>query len=195
MITKNGILRPNRNISLITNSKLKSKPEFTESNDPDSGIDFNNIPTIKGTYTATKLNSSGSTVSKTDEVVAIAISEPQKKVNETIASMTTSTAGTPAVTEIEVTSTIKLHTSTTTSSTERIVPEITFIDFRKPDLETSPWRPIIPTYMNSGVKVELNSNMISTTTSTTTSTTITSTKFNSETILDKLGINLKFYYY
>lgn len=57
MVTKNSLLRPNRTNNLILSSKSKTntvRPAKTDSNESD--IDFSNIPTIKGTYRATKVN-------------------------------------------------------------------------------------------------------------------------------------------
>ncbi|XP_001600824.4 uncharacterized protein LOC100116291 isoform X3 [Nasonia vitripennis] len=153
MITKNGILRPNRNISLITthpktNHNVKSKPEPIDVSDPESEIDFSNIPTIKGTYTAINLNATGS---RRDEVVVP--SSTTTTTTTTTTSTTTTTAApssSSSTTTSEATTTVKVRTTTLSSSGSI---ETGFHEFKEPDLETSPWRPIIPPYLNSDHKL------------------------------------------
>ncbi|XP_015601764.1 uncharacterized protein LOC107270868 isoform X2 [Cephus cinctus] len=152
MITKNGLLRTNRNNSLVTSSKPKMKPVKMEPNEAE--IDFTNIPTIQGTYMATKINE---TVTK----------EP--KIAETSRTTITSTS-TVAITELPVIDTTVPYFSKTSeklavtksnyrtstvlgeTTTEKIVDDL-FKDFVNPDFETSPWRPIIPGYINTGSKL------------------------------------------
>ncbi|XP_014208050.1 uncharacterized protein LOC106639117 [Copidosoma floridanum] len=167
MITKNGILRPNRNISIITNPKLKSKPEAVETQvDPESEIDFANIPTIKGTYTATKINASSAGKKP----------EPADESKPSRSTTTTTTTTTEVSTTVDVTSSTMSSTTTTTtvkpssSTSEKAALDLHFNEFHEPDFETSPWRPIIPPYLNADVKPGLN---VVTTSSTTTSTTTT----------------------
>ena len=171
MITKNGILRPNRNISLISNPKLKPKVSETTEIDPESEIDFSNIPTIKGTYTAIKLNATGAAVPKKEEAPVT--------VTTTTTTMLPPISSAAAISSIPST-TMRVETTTSTripptafmnsgsSSTDRIVPaESGFNEFREPDLETSPWRPIVPPYLNTDIK--MGPNIVTTAASTTTS--------------------------
>ncbi|XP_017881922.1 uncharacterized protein LOC108626033 isoform X2 [Ceratina calcarata] len=178
MITKNGLLRPNRNSTLIT-SKQKSRPSKIESTEPE--IDFSDIPTIQGTYTASKVNVSSSNKttnfsqeSTTAETVAMnntKVSLPQRQttnepstVPET-AGTTQRTVQTTDETRERTNYTVKNESSngadhgstkklvTSTDSTTPIRDDDLFEDFRKPDLETSPWRPIIPGYGNPELKL------------------------------------------
>ncbi|XP_014489305.1 PREDICTED: uncharacterized protein LOC106752251 [Dinoponera quadriceps] len=150
MITKNGLLRPNRNGSLITGSKPKTKPIRLDSGEPD--IDFNNIPTIQGTYRATKVNvtaensTNGTAESITD------VKDTTKGAPSTFPTKSTSaTFSEDLSNERPVTSVTKV---TTTSSTTTAPGDLNiFKDFRNPDLETSPWKPIVPAYVNTEFKL------------------------------------------
>lgn len=182
MITKNGLLRPSRNNSLITSPKSKTKPSKPESSEPD--IDFSNIPTIQGTYKASKVNNtSANRTNSTQETT-----KPQPDAKHTKGSLAqeqttikfTSTEGTTRpVSSVVQTTTLRIkekvnHTvhdergnEATQGTTERVVSTSTmsttsttqakvedlFKDFRKPDLETSPWKPIIPGYVNTELKL------------------------------------------
>ncbi|XP_051153423.1 uncharacterized protein LOC127276809 isoform X2 [Leptopilina boulardi] len=143
MITKNGILRPNKNSSLLTNSKLKTRPTKFESSEPE--IDFNNVPTIQGTYKATKLNpfQNSSTVKITTTKETETSFTTPKTTSETTKSDQTTSESSITKTEISTKSTI--------SSTTKINDEL-HKDFVKPDFETSPWKPIIPTFINTDLK-------------------------------------------
>lgn len=177
MITKNGLLRPNRNSSLITSSKPKSKPTKIESIEPD--IDFTNIPTIQGTYKAEKVNVTSS--NKTNSAQETAQSEtrnntkvslPQEQsTNKSIIvknSTETSQNVTQAVTNkmneklnytVHDESFSNVHSQsskkviTSTASTIKTEDQDVFKDFRNPDFETSPWKPIIPGYINTELKL------------------------------------------
>lgn len=180
MITKNGLLRPNRTSPLITGTKPKSKPTKIESNEPE--IDFNNIPTIQGTYKATKINETTkdtnkmdvriesnvknvSKVSKLDEVPKSNVSriEDTTKLELTsvkpISTTTTSTTRHGTTTGIEVTTeTVDLQKELTLSTIEvssatPSTSSVVFKDFPKPDFETSPWKPIVPGYVNTELKL------------------------------------------
>ncbi|XP_047358764.1 uncharacterized protein LOC124952644 isoform X1 [Vespa velutina] len=177
MITKNGLLRPNRTSPLITGTKPKSKPTKIESSEPE--IDFNNIPTIQGTYKATKINETMknstkidvkiesnvknfSKISQLDEVLKSTVSKIEdttkleltsaEPISTTTKDRTTNRIGVTTETidhQKEITlSSIKVS-STTTSSTNSVI----FNDFHKPDFETSPWKPIVPGYVNTELKL------------------------------------------
>ncbi|XP_031830880.2 uncharacterized protein LOC116426286 [Nomia melanderi] len=177
MITKNGLLRPSRNSSLITSPKTKAKPSKPESSEPE--IDFSNIPTIQGTYKASKVNitSPNKTIS-TQEAVK---TQPNLK-NGTKGSLpqdqTTTKSSATVTTELSHINAqttplrIKEKLNYTTNAdklketikepAKRIVPTSTisttqtddmFKDFQKPDFETSPWKPIIPGYINTELKL------------------------------------------
>ncbi|XP_054014049.1 uncharacterized protein LOC128895470 isoform X1 [Hylaeus anthracinus] len=176
MITKNGLLRPSRNNTLITSPKSKTKPTKPESSEPE--IDFSNIPTIQGTYKATKVNATSQNKANATESVK---TQPDAK-NSTkgpLALEETTIKSSAAVTEEPTrnnahTVPIKIkqkvnHTAnnerrnetiqesttrvpTSTMAPTRIEAEDIFKDFRKPDLEMSPWKPIIP-YVNTELKL------------------------------------------
>lgn len=168
MITKNSLLRPNRTSSLIMNSKPKTvRPTKADSNEPD--IDFNNIPTIKGTYKATKVNLTTSTKGTSESISDIKDTTTKTFSHEqtTRPNKTSNFAKSPIEipSDISVTKsmTVKLKgeeklkqenvvktslTITTTQSNLDI-----FKDFRNPDLETSPWKPIVPVYVNTEFKL------------------------------------------
>lgn len=166
MVTKNNLLRPNRTSSLITSSKSKThtvRPSKVDSNEPD--IDFNNIPTIKGTYRATKVNiTAHNSTKKTSESIPD-INDTTRKMlsNEQI------TRSNKTSNFVQYSSTDKPSTAFTKSMTVMLNEEklnekredeketslkITttqsnldiFKDFHNPDLETSPWKPIVPVY-------------------------------------------------
>ncbi|XP_011629810.1 uncharacterized protein LOC105422211 [Pogonomyrmex barbatus] len=169
MITKNGLLRPNRNSSLIVNSKPKTKPIRTDSNEPN--IDFNNIPTIQGTYRATKVNvtaenaTKGTSESMEDNERQAAtrrtplykhITTPYKVSNFEESSPTdeptfftksaTTTLNKNKSTEKEEN---KMKTESLRTTTVRSDLDI-FKDFHHPDFENnSPWKPIVPGYNNT----------------------------------------------
>lgn len=156
MITKNGLLRPNRNGSLITSSKPKTKPIRLDSGEPD--IDFNNIPTIQGTYRATKVNitAGNSTRGTTESITNVkdttkrTTSREQTTSTTTSTSLTSSTSAGPGEDKSseKPSTTLTLSTTTTTQSDLDV-----FKDFRNPDLETSPWKPIVPTHINTEFKL------------------------------------------
>ncbi|XP_017758253.1 PREDICTED: uncharacterized protein LOC108549401 [Eufriesea mexicana] len=178
MITKNGLLRPNRNSSLITSSKSKSKPTKVESTEPD--IDFSNIPTIQGTYKATKVNvTSPNRLNSTQEINKVQ-SEPRNNTKVNLPQEQTTSKPTTIQDITESTQSITYTTSklkekvnytvhdessgdtysesakidaTSTTSTTQVENEDLFKDFHKPDFETSPWKPIIPSYINTELKL------------------------------------------
>lgn len=180
MITKNGLLRPNRNSSLITSSKPKSKPTKIESIEPD--IDFTNIPTIQGTYKAEKVNVTNKTNSTQETAKAQSDTKNNTKVsllptqeqstnksiimkNSTETSQTVTQTVTNKMNEklnytvhdesfsnVHSQSSKKITTSTT-ASTIKTEDQDVFKDFRNPDFETSPWKPIIPGYINTELKL------------------------------------------
>lgn len=172
MITKNGLLRPNRNSSLITSSKPKSKPTKIESTEPD--IDFSNIPTIQGTYKATKVNitSSNKTISvqqpakaqsETKNNTKASLPQEQTTMKPTTVEDSTETmagvAETTNETDEKVNYTVHDESSwskkatTSTASTPEVGNDDLFKDFRNPSFETSPWKPIIPGYINTELKL------------------------------------------
>jgi len=175
MITKNGLLRPNRNSSLITNFKQKARPSKANLSEPD--IDFNNIPTIQGTYKATKVNitAENPATGETPELTTNNIKETtfRRTPSQTIASkildfVGSSTTNKPSTFPMKSTATLgenkwnerhETETKTITSSTtiRSDHPDV-FKDFRNPDLETSPWRPIVPGYINTEFKLLPNDN-------------------------------------
>ncbi|EZA47834.1 Enteropeptidase [Ooceraea biroi] len=173
MITKNGLLRPNRNSSLIMSFKQKARPSKTDSNEPD--IDFNNIPTIQGTYKATKVNVTveNSTTGGTSELTTDNIKDAVRRVPSREQSTTSkildfvgsSTTSKPSTFLTRPTATLgedkwseksedetKMVTSSTSATTQSDHPDV-FKDFRNPDFETSPWRPIVPGYVNTEFKL------------------------------------------
>lgn len=165
MITKNGLLRPSRNSSLVSSSKTKTKPVKMEPNEAD--IDFSNIPTIQGTYQATKINLTKGAVKTETRIDSSSINLKKNNSDFPKNSSVNKNTGTTghkvveAVTRVvnkmaeSVTQTTKMadqSTSPTPSSTSENNPttkENFFNNFHKPDLETSPWRPIIPDFGNS----------------------------------------------
>ncbi|XP_032677716.1 uncharacterized protein LOC116847141 isoform X2 [Odontomachus brunneus] len=157
MITKNGLLRPNRNSSLITSSKPKVKPIRLDSGEPD--IDFNNIPTIQGTYRATKVNitaensTKGTAESITDAKDTTKRAPSRERTTDTPSTSptrsTSVTFGEDKSNERPDTNVTKMTTSTTTTQSDLDI----FKDFRNPNLETSPWKPIVPTYVNTEIKL------------------------------------------
>jgi len=174
MITKNGLLRPNRNSSLITSFKQKAKPSKANLSEPD--IDFNNIPTIQGTYKATKVNitAENSATGGTPELTTNSIKDTFKRTSsQTIASkildfVGSSTTNKPTTFPMKPTTILgenkwserhkdetKMMTSSTTTRSDH--PDV-FKDFRDPDLETSPWKPIVPGYINTEFKLLPNDN-------------------------------------
>lgn len=174
MITKNNLLRPNRTNNLILNSKSKThtaRPIKTDSNEPD--IDFSSIPTIKGTYRATKVNITAYNSTKGTSELIPDIKDTTKKVlpheqitrsNKTSNFINYPSTDKPSISFTKSTVMFneeklnekeedKLKTSqelkiTTTQSNLNI-----FKDFHNPDLETSPWKPIIPGYINTEFKL------------------------------------------
>ncbi|KAM0737271.1 hypothetical protein ACS0PU_000364 [Formica fusca] len=172
MITKNNLLRPNRNSSLITSSKPKThtvRPTTVDSNEPD--IDFNNIPTIKGTYRATKVNITAyNSTKRTSESIPDIKDTTRKMLSHEQITRSNKTSN-----FVKYSSTDKPSTAFTKSMTVMLNEEklnekredeiktslrITttqsnldiFKDFHNPDLETSPWKPIVP-YINTEVKL------------------------------------------
>ncbi|XP_034947847.1 LOW QUALITY PROTEIN: uncharacterized protein [Chelonus insularis] len=173
MITKNGLLRPNRNSSLMMNTKPKTKPPRVELTEAD--IDFSNIPTIQGTYQATKLNfTSGmkntetkiesGTIEIKDETSDNKKDEVNKELlvteNVTVVNQKITTEGLDADKNSEKTTTLvpsstenlssmsttSISTSASISSTSTEKFNDPFKNFPIPDFEESPWRPIIPSY-------------------------------------------------
>ncbi|XP_012521492.2 uncharacterized protein LOC105827856 [Monomorium pharaonis] len=174
MITKNGLLRPNRNSSLLMSSKPKTKPIRTDSSEPN--IDFNNIPTIQGTYRATKVNItaesstegiSESTIDNkrlattkrapsykhtttTENVFNLAESSPT---NEPSTLFTKSTAATLSENKPNEKKDNDMKTTSLRTTTVRSDLDI-FKDFRNPDFDNdSPWKPIVPAYVNTEFKL------------------------------------------
>ncbi|XP_043287409.1 uncharacterized protein [Venturia canescens] len=162
MITKNGLLRPSRNSSLVSGSKSKTKPVRMEPNEAD--IDFSNIPTIQGTYQATKLNltkgpsksetrnDSSSVNLKKDETNKERNSSAARNPGTTPGAAETATRMTNKMAD-RVTQATKMAEPPTSTPPPRTPPakdsttkENPFNEFRKPDLETSPWKPIIPDF-------------------------------------------------
>jgi len=166
MITKNGLLRPNRNSSLIMSSKPKTKPIRTDSIEPN--IDFNNIPTIQGTYTATKVNITAGNSTKdifepiidskglattrtpshkhitTQNVFDLIKFSPTDEplTQSTVATLNKAKLNEKQETEMKITSS-KITTVRSDLDT-----------FRNPDFENnSPWKPIVPGYVNTEFKL------------------------------------------
>lgn len=175
MVTKNSLLRPNRTNNLILSSKPKThtvRPIKTDSNEPD--IDFSNIPTIKGTYRATKVNITAHNSTKGTSELMPDIKDTTKKVlsheqitrsNKTSNFINYSSTEKSSISFTKSTTVMfneeklnekeedELKTSqelriTTTQSNLNI-----FKDFHNPDLETSPWKPIIPGFINTEFKL------------------------------------------
>ncbi|XP_024875148.1 uncharacterized protein LOC112456685 isoform X1 [Temnothorax curvispinosus] len=175
MITKNGLLRPNRNSSLIMSSKPKTKPTRIESSEPN--IDFNNIPTIQGTYRATKVNITAENSTKelsepiTDSKGLVTTrrtpSHPttsQKVLNHVESSptgepSTKSTVATSSKTKSNEKRENEMKTTSSGTTTVRSDLDI-FKDFRNPDFENnSPWKPIVPGYVTTEFKLLPNNNV------------------------------------
>ncbi|KAF7998295.1 hypothetical protein HCN44_009693 [Aphidius gifuensis] len=160
MITKNGLLRPNKTSPLLSTQIQKSKPSKIEPNEAD--IDFTNIPTIQGSYQATKLNLTNdaqknnikintnrnfttTTTTTTTARSNLSINETMfkdnnKSVDDKIETSTASTTILPVK---------KISTSSTVPSTTTIKRNDEFEKFSHPSFEESPWRPIIPNYSHT----------------------------------------------
>ncbi|CAG5101575.1 Similar to Enteropeptidase-like, partial [Cotesia congregata] len=166
MITKNGLLRPSRNNTLLINTKskpnLNSKPAKMEPSEAD--IDFANIPTIQGTYQATKINP---VATKTTTEVSSQIQKTETKIESGVIEIKKETKVGKETTTEEITSSVSWKEESTTSTSSTTSPTTTttttkkpFNSFPQPDFEESPWRPIIPSYSqesklkDSGVKTE-----------------------------------------
>ena len=160
MITKNGILRPNKNSSLLTNSKPKSRPSKIEPSE--SEIDFSNVPTIQGTYKATKLIPAQNTStinanSAKDDLRESSLTSPKvedttKPHQSTLQDTTTETVNQKTSQEIPDIDPNQITTVPSLSTTDPKLDEH-HKDFIKPDFETSPWKPIIPTFINTDLKL------------------------------------------
>ncbi|XP_011872915.1 PREDICTED: uncharacterized protein LOC105564821 [Vollenhovia emeryi] len=173
MITKNGLLRPNRNSSLIMSSKPKTKPSRVDSNEPN--IDFNNIPTIQGTYRATKVNITAENSTKgTSESIKDnkgLATTTRRAPSHTTTLQKISSHGDSSPTEEPSTFFMRSTTATfnrnksdekqesemktTSSGTTTVRSDLDiFKDFRNPDFENnSPWKPIVPGYVNTEFKL------------------------------------------
>ncbi|XP_033331814.2 uncharacterized protein LOC117223567 [Megalopta genalis] len=178
MITKNGLFRPSRNSSLITSPKVKPKPSKPESSEPE--IDFSNIPTIQGTYKVSKVNATSPGKSNgSQEVVRTQLRikgstkepspAPDQPLSKSSVATTTELSQISAQTtslrikeKLNQTSHAERRPSTAEEPAKRVVPTSTasttladdmFKDFRKPDFETSPWKPIVPGYVNTELKL------------------------------------------
>ncbi|KAG7205829.1 hypothetical protein KM043_007770 [Ampulex compressa] len=168
MITKNGLLRTNRTSSLITSSKPKSKPIRPETSEPE--IDFSNIPTIQGTYKASKINATAKNSSKEEVRVQSEGKNSRKEAHKETTRIEETTNSHQAVKQVtrgkvgqktERATTVAYSEETTlepSGGTVTTLPtsgkkEDLFKDFRKPDFETSPWRPIVPGYVNTELKL------------------------------------------
>ena len=168
MITKNGLLRPSRNSSLISSTKPKpSKPSKMEPNEAD--VDFSNIPTIQGTYQATKLNATAGTRGSTKIETrvgsgAISIKKDSRNSTTTIPKIIetslkndeniTAEPAIPKTITANPESEINMTDTTEVTSTVKIFKDNDlYKDFRKPDFETSPWKPIIPDFVNTELKL------------------------------------------
>ncbi|KYQ57902.1 Enteropeptidase, partial [Trachymyrmex zeteki] len=172
MITKNGLLRPNRNSSLIMSSKSKTKPTKTDS---ESNIDFNNIPTIQGTYRATKVNITAENSTKgifepiiDSKGLATTRRTPlqkhtttsEKVLNRVESSPTDEpstlfTKSTAMVNKDKLNEKEENEMKTTSSRTTTVRSDLDiFKDFLNPDFENnSPWKPIVPGYVNTEFKL------------------------------------------
>ncbi|XP_018361821.1 PREDICTED: uncharacterized protein LOC108760388 [Trachymyrmex cornetzi] len=173
MITKNGLLRPNRNSSLIMSSKSKTKPTKTDS---EPNIDFNNIPTIQGTYRATKINITAENSTKeisepiidnkglattkrmplqkhttTSEKVLNRVESSPTDVPSTLFTKST----TAMVNKDKLNEKQENEMKTTSSGTTTVRSDLNiFKDFLNPDFENnSPWKPIVPGYVNTEFKL------------------------------------------
>ncbi|XP_023289826.1 uncharacterized protein LOC105698698 [Orussus abietinus] len=137
MITKNGLLRPSRNSSLITGTRSKPKPTKIEPDEAD--IDFGNIPTIQGTYKATKLNTTSGSTPEGATTVEVARA-PTKGTKE---STTTSTSpGTDSPNVVPSPASRRRTTASTSPPVSSTTPNAS--ELFSPEFETSPWKPIVP---------------------------------------------------
>ncbi|KAG5334329.1 TMPSC protease, partial [Acromyrmex charruanus] len=173
MITKNGLLRPNRNSSLIMSSKSKTKPTKTDS---EPNIDFNNIPTIQGIYRATKINITAenstkgisepiidnkglATTSRTplqkhtttsEKVLNRVESSPTDEPSTLFTKSTTAMINKDKLNEKQENE-MKITSSGTTTVRSNLN---IFEDFLNPNFENnSPWKPIVPGYVNTEFKL------------------------------------------
>lgn len=176
MVTKNSLLRPNRTNNLILNSKSKTntgRPIKIDSSESD--IDFSNIPTIKGTYRATKVNiSTAYNSTKGTSKLVPDIKDTTRKMlsheqitrsNKTSNFINYSSTDKPSISFTKSTTVMfneeklnrKEENELKTSQELRITTTQNnldiFKDFHNPDLETSPWKPIIPGYINTEFKL------------------------------------------
>ncbi|KMQ92102.1 pre-mrna 3 -end-processing factor fip1 [Lasius niger] len=166
MITKNGLLKPNKTSSLIMSSKPKThtiRPIKVDSNEPD--IDFNSIPTIKGTFRATKVNITAYNFTKGSESIPDIKNTTRKMLSHEQITRSNKTSNfvkylptdKPSMTVIfseeklnkkrEQEMQMSLRITTTQSNLD------IFKDFHNPDLKTSPWKPIVPGYVNTEFKM------------------------------------------
>lgn len=172
MITKNGLLRPNRNSSLIMSSKSKTKPTRIDSSEPN--IDFNNIPTIQGTYRATKVNI---TAESSTKGIPESTVDSKRLATTKRTPLHTTTSG-KILNHVESSPTDKPSTlftvatlnknkssekqenevKTTSSGTTTIQNDLDiFKNLHTPDFENnSPWKPIVPGYINTEFKLLSN---------------------------------------
>lgn len=166
MITKNGILRPSKNSSLITNSsKTKiSKVNATESNASEPEVDFTNIPTIQGTYKAVKLNNTVDRLSRNDTTTTI-----RGNVTRTIVKPTNELATIEALKKEDVRNATLEHMKNKPGKTRGSMGTIVTkspnppisddnhddgpLKGYNPALESSPWKPIVPHFINADLSL------------------------------------------
>lgn len=156
MITKNGLLRPNKTSPLLGATMQKSKPQKMEPNEAD--IDFTNIPTIHGSYQATKINISGGShdAPKSDTKIQSGTISIRKdspaKIEESAKDSADENTSFPTISTTTL-PTIKAETSISTPTTSSSKINDPFKNFSNPSFEESPWRPIIPNYVNTELKL------------------------------------------
>lgn len=129
MITKNGLLRPS--VRNITTTAPTPKP-LAKTEPDETDIDFSNIPTIQGTYKATKI------IETTDKPSSQVSSERKKEIASTRAPEISTVTNPPE--KIERTSLKPREPSTTM--------KVPYKDFVDPEFETSPWKPMVPSFVN-----------------------------------------------
>lgn len=158
-------------------SKPKTKPTKIDSNEPN--IDFNNIPTIQGTYRATKVNitAENSTKETSESIIdSKGLATTRRAPLHTTTSQTVlnhvESSPTDEPSTFSTKSTIATFNrnksnekqenemKTTASETTTVRSDLDiFKDFR-PDFENdSPWKPIVPGYVNTEFKLLPNDNV------------------------------------
>lgn len=156
MITKNGLLRSNKTSIMSLKPKIHTvRPIKADFNEPD--VDFNNIPTVKATFRATKINIIAYNSTKGTESMLDIEDTTRKSSQDEQIRRSNQTSNFVKYSPIEKPSTTVMFNEkklnekgeyeVQTNTTQSILD--IFKDFHNPDLKTSPWKPIVPGYLNT----------------------------------------------